>query len=283
MPINRRHFLKRFSAALGIIGFMPEVVLEAPAIAPAAAAPLRAVVWALNCLDANVSTINSGTLKTPAQVMHAVDTAMESYHAFWQASLHKELKNLTAEQAAPVLIAEALRRDGREVDMRTMSPWLRYYNTTIFKGLMKSAIGHASQSETEFLDMLMERAARALSSAHTLHHGAQEPQAATQPPPPRSAHSLRLHADAGAECLETLLARDDVRLLITEHGTGLHIASCNGETLAALREQLQGEGQVRSTEHGLTLEAMPHAIRSLARPYIREYNAMHEPPTAHAR
>ncbi len=80
------------------------------------------------------------------------------------------------------------------------------------------------------------------------------------------------HGEISLQALEDMLARGDVRIL--QSGKQLHISAFNAELVKDMHRQLNmlfPDAAPAQASFGITIEHTPHALTSLARPYIADY------------
>ena len=282
---NRRDFLKILSAAIGGLTLdapaVTTILDAAPSVAVAAgtanvAAPLSIIAEELFAISMKAGFLHTGAYNGAQKTLTKVDELMASYHRFWNSALSIGHDKLSANQMAEFLVNEMHRKYGPLTD----DPEQRQHEIRFHTQLLQQSIDYLKMDETALLDDFMGRAADGYAHWCKIYPRHAATDVPNKKPDALSVHAQRsasvmaknkiLGRDGEAENIESIFARADVRLLQTQ--TGLHIASLDKHVIEELAERIKPFSEhLRHAKHSITIEPVPHSIRSLARPYIVEY------------
>jgi hypothetical protein len=284
--ISRRNFLKGFAAALTALSAAPVAVLEQAAAPAAAAAPVAAAqavslqsfseaVWNISMRG---GFLHTGVHHGAEGTMKEVDAIMALNHQFWKTALNEGLGSFTPEEAARYMLDDLIRK---YPDTLARDPEMYKQHIEFYTHIVKQGIEYVSKSDTDLLDDLMSRASDGYKHWLKLQESSAAGRAARFPnekfvkEDPSGVTPTKGRARRGGEPthdLQNLLNRLDVRVL--KVGDGIHIAAFDkalAANIASLVRICFPDAPIKLGPHSIHVVPAPHTLRSLARPFIKEY------------
>ncbi len=265
---NRREFLKDMAAAFSLLAADPMRALAVVSSGEPTAS-LKALSEPLTNLFGTMAILPAGA-NEPAKLMQLVAEAVAERRRLHDLLPDRKMSPQEIERAA-AYIADSYSR--RFPEQRIHDDAFRASQIGSYAQMLKVGVEYAAMDEQKLLDLAMEWAVEGnkIWLSQQQYRGGSEATHARS----KAADTPRVlrGGDGAAQDLESLLAREDVKIF--KSGNGLRIVSLDPQALDAITPLLDGCAHRRHNACDLIVEPASRSLISLARPYIADYPECH--------